>query len=288
MAATKLNLFATSGSDGFLRCLTADPGSVIVGSDINSLEPHVLAHFSQDEGFMKIYGKGQPHNCIYLYLASKSPIHGSKIREIYNPYDPQYAAVEEAKKLRTEPNEAGESLVIRQLYKTTVLACNYGGGPSRLRSKMQENDITMSEEQCYELVQLHRKTFTGLRKFQRKLEKEWNTNGGYIITGRGRPQVVPKDKVKDFLAFFCQSTGHDYLMRLLWHINCYRKDHNLGKFVTPFIPDFHDATYFQVKKDYVEQAKEMIKYGYDRLNDELDLTVELKGGIKVGQDLRIK
>lgn len=279
MAATKLNLFATSGSDGFLKCLQADPGTVLVGSDINSLEPHVLAHFSQDEGFMRIYGKGQPANCIYLYLGSHSPVHGATLRELYDPINPTQEGVDSAKK------KYGD---LRQLYKFTVLGCNYGGGAKKLYSRMQQEGVAITEDQCTELVQLHRRIFSGLKKFRDDLEKQWRKNGGYILTGRGRPQVVPSDKLKDFLAFFCQATGHDYLLRLLHHMQYYRKHYKLTEVITPYIPDFHDAAYFQAKLEYVEQAKEMIRYGYDRLNDELDLTVEFKGGIKIGEDLRIK
>lgn len=285
MAATKLNIFATSSSKGFLRCLEADAGHVIVGSDINSLEPHVLAEYSQDKGFLQIYGKGKPTNCIYMYLGAHSPVHGELIRTVYNPENPDPDTLEQAKKVVDE-----NGVPVRQLYKVVVLSCNYQGGASTLYSSMRKNNIDITEEQCQELVKLHRRIFSGLPRFARMLDRQCQQNGGYILTGRGRPLAIPRDKrtPKDYLAFFCQATGHDFLTRLIWHMSNYRKQHNLEQVTRPFLLDFHDATYWHVKEGHENSVVDMIHYGYDRLNDELDLGVEFKGNIKIGKDFTIK
>lgn len=48
------------------------------------------------------------------------------------------------------------------------------------------------------------------------------------------------------------------------------------------------AIYWHVRDERLDDGKAMLRYAYDRLNDELDLSVEFKGWIKVGKDMRIK
>ena len=263
--------------------MTVKPGEVLVGSDINSLEPHVLAHASQDPGYMTIYKKGASPNCIYCFLAAHSPLHGEDIRKIYDPYNSTAEAVSQVKKNFHEA---------RQLYKICVLTLAYEGTKFSLGSSFKKAGMELPEHQILALIRLFRKTFTGLAAFRDKLKQEWKYNGGYIITGRGRPLAIPTDIMfkaqgeSPAIAMYCQTTGHDFVLRWLWHMNNYRREKKLK--CKPFVPDRHDASYWRTPEDEVEQTKEMIRYAYDRFNDEAQLTVELKGEIKVGTDMRIQ
>lgn len=275
----KLNLLATSSSSGFLKCLRAPEGHVIVGADVASLEPHVLAHFSQDPGYMQIYGKGVAPNCIYLYLGAHSEEHGHLFRSVYDPLNSTAESVEEAKKLFADE---------RQRYKVCVLALAYEGTEYALDRMFKKYKTYVPWSRLSGLVQLFKRTFYELPKFKSQLLAEWEQRGGYILTGRGRPLGVPRDKVDDIIAYFCQSTGHDYMLRIKYYINQYRKQHNAP--FKPYMPDFHDALYLKCldNKADIEETKAAIAYGFKKFNEDFDLTVELKGSPKVGKDMRIK
>ena len=274
----KLNLFATTSNLGFLKCLKAPEGCSIVGNDINSLEPHVLAHFSQDPGYMRIYRKGANPNCIYLYLGAHSNTHGPLFRSVYDPDNSTKDMVSEAKKLYGDE---------RQVYKVCVLALAYEGTEAALERKFKQLKIPYKEGSLTSLVSLFKNTFAGLQDFKFALQHEWRVNNGYILSGRGMPLAIPRNKInRDVIAYFCQRTGHDYVMRWVYHMNNFRIQHKIQ--TRPYIPDFHDASYWVTPDDQVEKVKEMFQYGYDRLNDELDLTVEFKGESKVAKSMIIK
>lgn len=282
----KFNLFATTSNTGFLKCIKAPDGQVFVGNDINSLEPHVLAHFSQDPGYLKIYGKGQAPNCIYLYFGAHSPTHGHMFREVYDPYNSTAEQVDVAKE------KYGDE---RQRYKVGVLTLQYEGTEKALDRQFNKYGISTTLGERMGLVKLFKKTFHGLPSFRQQLFQEWYQNNGYILTGAGRPLAIPRDKIKEFgahtdalLAYFCQSTGHDFVLRWLYHMNCIRHERKLK--CKPKIPDFHDATYWACPdndKD-IDATQRMMYDAYDRLNEELDLSVEFKGKCKVGKTLEIK
>ncbi len=276
MAAKKFNLFATSSTKGFLQCLKAPEGWGIAGADISSLEPHVLAQFSRDPGYLKIYQNGQPQNCIYLYLGAKSSEHGHLFKAAgYNPDNPAPGTVSKAKK---------ECAAERTVYKTTVLTCAYGGQEGPLQARFRQADLELPIAKCISLVNLFGRTFPGIDRFHEELLREWHTRGGYVLTGRGRPLAIPNNKTerRDLVALFCQSTGHDAMTRILYHQNMWRKKHKLEAVIKPWIVDLHDATYPIFRKDHEEEVRTMIQYGYDRFNEESGWDVTLGGDIKTG------
>lgn len=268
------NLLAHSSSEGFLKCLKAPEGQVIIGSDVASLEPHVLAHFSRDAGYLKIYHKDADVNCIYLYLAAMSTSHGHLFRGVYDPMVGGSEAVKAAK---------AQFADVRQRYKVCVLALAYEGTHVALGRMFRKYGMDVPEEELHSLVKLFKNTFTGLKDFKDRLQWEWRQNSGHIITGRGCPQVVPRDKLDDIIAYFTQRTGHDYVQRWQYHNNMIRMERKIK--CRPLIPDRHDACYFTAHPDDAEAVGNMILEGYDRLNEELDLDVRIGGDIKIGPTL---
>jgi hypothetical protein len=274
------NLLAHSGTSGFLRCLKAPEGHVIIGSDFRSLEPHVLAHFSRDPGYLKIYHKDAAPNCIYLYLAAKSHAHRHHFNGIYDPEVGGALAVKLAKDQFAD---------IRQRYKVCVLALAYEGTYRALGSMFRKYGMKVPENELHELVALFKDTFEELRSFRDRLKYEWRQNNGYVITGRGFPLAVPRDKAhkrgggSDLIAYFTQATGHGYVMRWQYHNSIIRKERNI--LCKPLIPDRHDAAYWVARPDHAEAVGEMMKEAYNRLNDEIGLDVRLGGDIKVGKSL---
>jgi hypothetical protein len=228
---------------------------------------------------MRIYAKTAASNCIYLYLGAQSQRHGKLFREVYDPDNSTQESVDAAKKLYGDE---------RQRYKVCVLALAYGGGVGALDRMFKKYGMVVPESELRELIKLFRKTFPGLPRFTAQLQVEYEQNGGYITTGRGRPLAIPRDKLRDVIAYFCQATGHDYVMRWVYHMSEFRRRHKLN--IKPFLPDFHDASYWVCPDNPSDIAagKAMFDYAYDSLNEELGLDVSFKGATKTGYTFEIK
>lgn len=290
----KLNLQQLPKDKNFLKCFEADPGHSLVYSDINSLEPHVLAHFSKDPGLMGIYSKTAKLNDVYLYIGANVSSWKTNILKYYDPNNPTPDGIAAAKKYAKEERSAA---------KPTFLGWMYGLSAGTMA---QLTDIPV--EECRIILKEIDDTFPGAVKFYEILKKQWEGNGGWIkqewsedpitgrklptfidgrpgwiYNGRGRPMSIAPDKMKDLGSRFVQSTGHDVLMQMLVYINKLRKSQKVN--MRPYNVDVHDATIWQVKNSDVDKAVDIFKQSYILLNNTLNWDVEIKGEVEVGQHL---
>lgn len=277
MKSTKFNLLAAPKSKDFMRCFIPKPGYKLIQADINSLEPHVLAHASQDVNFMKVYGPdAKPGHDIYLLAGMKFPGIGDKIKPFYDADNPDPVKIA---KLKSELKSIRSDLI-----KPAYLGWMYGLGAGTMSA-----NLGITYGQAKGILRGLETQFIGKVKMQYNLEVEWARNGGYIINGRGRPVCVDKAYKKDLVNRYVQSTGVDLLNRILYHMTVYREDNNIE--VIPYIPNFHDETVWQVRDDpeQIEKARAMFRYGINQLNEELDWSVVFKwGGINLGDDLSVR
>lgn len=280
----KLNLLALPKQRDFMRCFVAPPGMVLVQGDVKALEPHVLSHFSQDPVLMSVYGnKAWPGHDIYLIAGMKVPGY----KELIIPhYTLDNFTTEGVKAARSAVNAAAAAGEIvgegRGTLKDSYLGWIYGLGGETLGNKLE---ISIAEARTI-LLGMDRQ-FVGKAQLHKRLEREWAKNLGYIIGGRGRPICVDFGSKKDLVNRLVQTTGHDVLTRINWHINQERKRLKVG--MRPYIPDFHDEGIWAALIDETERAKEVINYGFDRVNDELNWTVTIRhGGLNHGPDLTLR
>lgn len=291
---SKLNVQNMPKDPAFLRCFKAAPGHVLVYSDINSLEPHVMAHFTQDPGLMSLYGPGAEPNDVYLFVGAQIDKWKDSILEHYNPFHPTTESIAAAKKhCKSE----------RQEIKAPYLGWLYGLGAGTMST-----GTGIPYEECKRILEDINNTFYRVPKFNKRLRKQWESNGGYAVTqwvydkeldkqipivtdgspgwilnGRGRPLAVAPDKVKDLGNRFVQSTGHDVLMQMLVYINELRQERQVP--MRPYNVDIHDATIWQVPENYAQQAADIIRESYVRLNDALRWTVSIEGDVAIGNNL---
>jgi len=271
-----LNLLAMDKS--VLRLLRGPKGWKVVGCDINALEPHVVTHFSQCPTLMKLYGPNAvPNQDAYLLLGTAVPAYRDVFLEYYNPDAPTKEGVAYLKE-----NHALERFVC----KTAFLSCMYGISVPALQASLAVSDVHMPYREVEAVHRAYWKNHVAVKKFTQSLQQQWRNNGGYIITGRGTPKpMCHQDASKDMLSRFTQTTGHQYVMRWLWHINEVRQEEGLQAY--PLIADLHDSTTWACPPEEVEETGYMIQEGLRRLNEELSLTVTLKGATKVGDTLSI-
>ena len=272
-----LNLLAAPKIPSFMECFIAKPGYKLIQADINALEPHILAHASQDVNYMRVYGpNAKPGHDIYLLAGLQIPGIRDKILPYYDIDNPDPERIAQAKK---------DLKVLRSdVLKKAFLGFQYGIGPGTLATNMRIDYM-----EAVSILKGLERQFIGKLRFHEKLEAEWARNGGFIVNGRGRPVCVDFGAKKDLVNRFVQSTGVDLLNRILLHMNDYRLQNSID--VGSWIPNFHDETVWQVKDDpeQIAKATEMFKYGMQKLNEELKWSVVFKwGGVATGSDLSVR
>ena len=249
-----------------------------VGVDINALEPNTIAHFSQCPVYMSLYGPdAAPNQDAYIHLGCTIP----KYAELFLPH---YKV--------GEPTKEGVAYIKenydqeRFVCKVTFLSSVYGIFPPALRALLLAGGVDMSIREVEGIHQSYWKTFAAVKTLTHQLQEEWRRNGGFVVSGRGTPKPLDNQAAsKDILSRFIQTTGHQYVMRWLFHINEIRQERKVT--MRPIIKDLHDATYFTAPDDQIEEAGKVIQDGLTRLNEELNLSVVFKGKTKIGKTLEI-
>ena len=269
-----LNMLAADRA--IYKFLSGPPGWQVVGVDINALEPHVLCHFSQCPNYMALYGPNAvPNQDAYIRLGTTIPQYADKFLEHYNPEAPTKEGVDFIKQHYEQE---------RFVCKVVFLSCVYGIQPFALQANLEKGGVVMPIRDVEAIHRSYWRTFSAVKNLSQQLQYEWRKNGGFIITGRGTPMPLDMQSAsKDILSRFIQKTGHQYVMRWLYHINQIR--HERGVTMKPLIPDLHDATYWASPEP--EAAGEVIQEGLTRLNDELGLSVKFKGKTKIGTSLEV-
>lgn len=275
MVSRRLNLLAMPKEPAFMRAFVARAGTVLMQADLSAVEPRVLTHFSQDPTFLKIYGPNAwLYHDVYMLAGLKVPGLGPQIAALYSLENPTLEGVKAAKTKFAKERKT--------LLKPAMLGWQYGIGKDTLAINLE---ITTGEAAT--ILRAMDKQFPGRKILHKRLENEWGQRGGYIINGRGRPLPVDFGKKRDLVSRLCQSTGHDCLVRILYHMNNYRKEHKVG--MTPYLVDMHDESVWAVEEHEIERARECFNYAFDRLNDEISWTVQLiHSGINFGPDLRVR
>jgi len=281
MSEGKINLQNQPKVEEFLRCYTADPGHKLVYMDFSALEPHVCTFYSRDEKMMSLYGPDAKRNDIYLFFGPSTNVYGPQILDTgYDPDEPTAATLKVAK-VSCGP--------VRDVLKTVVLGCTYGMGFRLLHAYVNQSGYPLSLSEARSMHGDYWSFFGGIKRFEKKLLREYNDNHGYILNGRGRPLTIFYKKTKDIVNRFVQSTGHDILMHYLYLLQQIRLRDNIA--MRPWMVDEHDATIWQAKESAVDQACAAYKEALDELNKMLvgngwDIT--FSGEIKVGTSMAVK
>jgi DNA polymerase I-like protein with 3'-5' exonuclease and polymerase domains len=262
-------------SQAVMKLFKARPGYVWIDLDFSALEPVVATEFSEDPNLEVIYGNGRPVNDIYLFVGANIPGMAEKIRGAgYDPYNPTPEGLSAAKKKCKHE---------RAICKTVVLACQYGAGVNKVMETLENDDVFLPYEDVARIHSGYWELFSRVRDFSRELLFQWRENGGYVLNGVGRPMSVPEDMMKDTLNRFIQSTGHDLLIR---YIRIYTEElTRRGIEWYPLMIDWHDASCVEVREDQLEQAKQVMVWGVDELNRELNGRIKLRGEPDVGYNL---
>lgn len=270
----KFNMLQQPKQPGYLACFKARPGHKLVQRDLSSIEPRIIAEFSQDPMLMKLYGPGAKPNDVYLFNGAHIELFAAEILNYYNPDDPTKEMISHAKaKLKKT----------RAFCKEITLAAGYGASAERLRMSLITKGFPITKGEAKIIHRDYWRLYSGIRKFQAVLEDMWTHNDGWFPNVSGRPICVAAEYKHDATNRFAQSSGHDVLMMDIYHTNRLRKERGIP--MKPWLVDFYDEQIWEVPEAAVEDAVQAMKDALVVVNDELGMGVKIEGDPEVVDNL---
>ncbi len=268
LSSNDINVQQISKTEGTLSCFIPREGYVWVDVDVNSLEQVVLAHLSQDNKLMELYGPGAKNNDVYLYVASHIPGLKEPIFAIgYRPNNPTQESVDYAKKSCKRQ---------RDISKTITLGSSYGAGPKKLHKTLVLSGIDITLQEVYSIHKAYHQLFSGVNRYYETLKHEWASNRGYVSSPLGHPISVDESKLKDIGNRVIQKTGHD--IHTMW---VYLFTELLDKEQIewyPVILDWHDQSIVECRPQDAERVKQIMSVdSFAKLNAQLKWSVQFKG-----------
>ena len=176
---------------------------------------------------------------------------------------------------------------IRSLSKTIVLATNYGASAKKIQDTINEQlKMIVPVKNIEEFQSAYWATLSVASQYKRSIEFEAR-NKGYLINIGGFPLTFydkPGGRISEVhkaLNRMIQSSAAVCMKLLLFFINKRIKN----KPIIPQICDWHDACFFKVKNEFLEEANNLIELALDDTNDALNLPLKLRLDKHVGGSL---
>jgi DNA polymerase I-like protein with 3'-5' exonuclease and polymerase domains len=249
----------------YLWAFAARPGMKLVQADCESLEPVLLAEFSQDPTLLKIYGPGAKQNDIYLFIGAQIPGLQDEIRRYYDPENPTPESIALAKK---------HCKRARSVAKLIHLSGAYGAGPRKIQETLSFEGIEMTLTECRKLHAAYWELFKGVKIFEQQLLDLRAQLGGWIPSMMGSPICVPDAFIKDIVNRFIQRAGHEFLQVWLRNIDDIRRRDGIEAF--PWNCDQHDETVWEVAEDMVDKTVAAFDEALAVANQSLGLGIHIK------------
>lgn len=111
--------------------------------------------------------------------------------------------------------------------------------------------INIKLEDVAEIKNGYWKVFKGMNNAKWDMKDTWERNKGYILNAIGRPAPIGEHHLKDLFSRSVQGGGSDINMMFGMYIADLVKQHQLDAY--PIIYNLHDAVYYQVRKEQLEQ-----------------------------------
>lgn len=269
------NLQQVPKSIPFLECFLPDDGNVLVQFDFSAIEQVVLAELSLDDSLWEIYGPNAVQQDVYLFNGAHMPGIGDIIRASgYDPRNPTPESIAHAKKVCKRE---------RQIAKMCSLAYAYGASWKKVQAILRLSNIHISDAESQAMHAAYWALYSGVKRYQRELEREHRDRDGWIVNGIGRPLGVHHEYTHDILNRQCQSTGHDLLVLFL-HIVQDELDKE-GLVWEPYVLDFHDELIIECSAATASKVCAVIDQALVKLNTEVGCTIPLKGEATIHMNL---
>ena len=273
------NFQQITGDKRVLECIEAEPGYVLVERDWCALEDYVAANVTQCPGLLALYGPNAVENDGHLWLGSQLPVIGDRIRQYYDKDNPTPESIAKAK---------AECKNERDISKKVKYSATYGIGAFKLWQDLMCEGVNIDLDTVAEVLRGYWDVFSGMKKHKWKLKDEWERNRGYIRNAIGRPMSVGDHHLKDLFSRCVQGGGHDLQMMFGMYVADVVKEAELD--ARPFIYDLHDATYWEVREDQLEEYLKLSTAAADKVwewcKDELGWNCKLSVSAAHGRNLK--
>jgi DNA polymerase I-like protein with 3'-5' exonuclease and polymerase domains len=251
-----------------MSAFKCDDGFIGVHADLASIEPCVLAHYSEDPTLLKVYTAGLGD--IYLDLALDLFPNDNELKKGYNPNAPITSEIKERFK------------DLRGVCKTIHLAVSYTGTYITVAKNLTKNGYPTTKGGAMQLVKSYWQKFSRVKAFEGKLQKVYERRG-HIRNLTGRYIQVPDIYKKDLMNRLVQSSAHDILR--LWVMGIIELFNSRGVEYRYWLPDLHDSTTFMVREGFEGRAKKVYEDALQQVEKELNLSVPLKMEFKTCKTL---
>jgi DNA polymerase I-like protein with 3'-5' exonuclease and polymerase domains len=243
LGGSKPNFQQITGDKRVLKCIKADPGFVIVEADFRALEDYVAANITQCPGLLSLYGPDAIENDGHLWLGSQLPVIGPRILASgYSRDNPTKESISIAK---------AECKKERDIAKKVKYSATYGIGAFKLWQDLMSEGINVSLDEVAKIKNGYWKVFSGMNQCKWDLKDEWARKGKVLLNAIGRPAPIGDHHSKDVFSRVVQGGGHDLNMMFGEAIADLVLKHKIN--ARPFIYNLHDAVYYQVHKDHLDQ-----------------------------------
>lgn len=220
-----------------------DDSWTLVEADLSQCELRVIAHVAQEEEMIRVYRNGED---IHLNTAKAFATRPWK-----------RMSDEERKELRTAAKPANFGII-------------YGSSPQGFMSYSNMTfGVKMELDQARDFMDIWFETYPGIRRYHRWIENHAKRYG-FVESPLGRRRRVPainsdqyglrNEALRQAINFPIQSSASDWALFALWWL-LHKKMINTE--VCRPVLFIHDSLGFQVKKDYLMESAEAIKYAME-------------------------
>lgn len=246
-----------------MSAFTSVSDFVGIHADLASIEPCVLAHYSEDPTLLKVYKEGKGD--IYLDLALDIFTDRLDLREGYDPLASQVGAAKSQFK------------ALRDVCKTIHLAISYTGTHVTIAKNLTKQGHPTDKIRAMQLVSRYWKKFAKVKEFNQKLLAVYRAQG-HVRNLVGRIIQVPDIYEKDLMNRLVQSSAHDVLR--LWVTEIVKEFDARGVEWKHWLPDLHDSTTFMVRKGQETRAEACYMAALETVRGLVNLSVPLKCELK--------
>lgn len=245
-------------SEEVMRPFTVSSGYVGIHSDLKSVEPCLIAAYSQDPTLLKVHRDGLGD--VYLDFALIAFPDNRDLKEIYRPNE---VCTEQVK---------NHFKKIRKACKIVHLAVGYTGTAVTVARSLSKEGFPTTEAEARILVAKYWDLFYRVKDLSARCRQVVDKNG-FILNAFGRRLSVPRMFRKDSMNRLIQSSGHDALVAWVREIDKRRK--KVLPSMRPVLIDTHDSTTWECPEGEYEVANRIFTDSLRAINDRLGLPVTL-------------
>jgi DNA polymerase I-like protein with 3'-5' exonuclease and polymerase domains len=249
-------------------------GKIGIHMDLVSIEPCIIAGFSQDQTMLKIYQQGLGDVyldlCLELFPLAECHDYDDDLNILIQTFHLEYDTF-----APPDSKQKEKFSKLRKVAKIVQLAVGYTGTEHTVSRNLTQAGFPCDLDKGKLLVNRYWSKYSGVAEFNNKLKSIAEKRG--FITGLfGRKLNIPKKFTKDAMNRFAQFGGHAILTEIIRDIS---KNRLPG--MAPLLIDIHDATSWEANNADRLEAQEVFKMALGRVNTLLNLPVTVCGEIKL-------